>query len=942
MQRFTSLLSQGGRRPGARPARIKPHRPHPYRPHLETLEERLPPGDTILGALLAQAWTEPASLISNDAIILAPEGRPSLARGVSPWEAIEQSFIEPRRGGSTVERSESLSPFQGSGSQQLPDSQGSRPALPTVAPPGLADEIADWIASNPARQQRAPMQLPPADLHGLFHTTDTGYGFTGLIPTQRFWVPPSLPAGESTRQDVRLPVLPLELVGDTDSQPAVSGGGVHALFNLDVKTEAPFPTNVFTVPDHTQNTGRRVNLPLPDCKVYVSDCEDSHVLNELDGFNMQPRLSIPFDGPIDVHSVTSQSVFLVSLGDTLNHHDHGGQVVGINQVVWDVATTTLHVESDELLDQHTRYALIVTNGIHDTSGNTVEATETFRNFRHDVRGEYKHELLDAIHAARQLRVRESNIVAASVFTTQSATAILEKIRDQIHAATPAPADFLLGPGGTRTVFPLDRVTGITWNQQTGDDPPAFTTASLRPDLLRVIPGVVGELAYGKYVSPDYEVHPGEYIPQVPTHSGTPAVQGMSEVYFQLALPSGPKPAGGWPVAIFGQGLPSGGPGWNFPEAASMAEQGIATISIAQPGGGFGPLSTLTVNRTPADGGPVTFLAGGRGRDQDGDHAIGNTEGAWAARPQAIIYLRDTQRQMVADLMQLVREIEVGMDVDGDGTADLDSSRIYYFGQSFGGIYGTEFLAVEPDVRTGVLNVGGGSVVEDFRLHPNVRLVAQAASLAARVPSVINAPGVRQIDGVAVVAPYYNENLPLRDGVPLHVLLEDGTSYDIRSPVINAVPGAMAIQEVVEHMKWVTLSGDPLAFVPHLRREPLAGVPTKSVIFQFAKGDQNVLNPFTTALLRAGDLADRATYYRHDLAFAEEPRLLRNPHGFLAGIANPAGVLPLEREISLGAQAQIAIFFVTDGMEIIHPEPARLFETPIHGPLPEGLNYIPDP
>jgi hypothetical protein len=41
--------------------------------------------------------------------------------------------------------------------------------------------------------------------------------------------------------------------------------------------------------------------------------------------------------------------------------------------------------------------------------------------------------------------------------------------------------------------------------------------------------------------------------------------------------------------------------------------------------------------------------------------------------------------MVVDLLQLVRVIEVGMDVDGDTVPDLDPSRIYYFGQSLGGI-----------------------------------------------------------------------------------------------------------------------------------------------------------------------------------------------------------------------------------------------------------------
>jgi hypothetical protein len=47
-----------------------------------------------------------------------------------------------------------------------------------------------------------------------------------------------------------------------------------------------------------------------------------------------------------------------------------------------------------------------------------------------------------------------------------------------------------------------------------------------------------------------------------------------------------------------------------------------------------------------------------------------------------------------------------------------------------------------------------------------------------------------------------------------------------------------------------------------------------------------------------------------------------------------------RDIALGAQEQIATFFATDGTEIIHPEPARFFEVPIQGPLPEDLNFIP--
>ena len=115
---------------------------------------------------------------------------------------------------------------------------------------------------------------------------------------------------------------------------------------------------MFTVADPSHNTGLRVNLPLPDCQVRPSDCDDLQVINTLDGFNLQTRLSIPFSGPIDVTTVTSDTVFLVNLGRTLHRRKAGGHVVGINQIVWDQETHTLHVESDELLAQHTRYALL--------------------------------------------------------------------------------------------------------------------------------------------------------------------------------------------------------------------------------------------------------------------------------------------------------------------------------------------------------------------------------------------------------------------------------------------------------------------------------------------------------------------------------------------------------------------------------------------------------
>lgn len=427
--------------------------------------------------------------------------------------------------------------------------------------------------------------------------------------------------------------------------------------------------------------------------------------------------------------------------------------------------------------------------VRDTFGDPVEAG-AFQTFRHDLNfGQtkdkelkaYRKALLDALPLSGQA---PEDVVAASVFTTQSTTAILEKIRDQIKASDPEPASFQLGPGGSSTIFPLSTVTGITWNQQRSTVGPLTPTAVAAFAALTVYPGV-GTLAFGKYTSPDYETA-DKFIPAVGTRTGTPVVQVTNAVYFNLFLPAGTPPSAGWPVAIFGHGFGDSKNNSPFVVASSLATEGIATIAINVVGHGRGPLSTLVVNRTAANGGPVTFSAGGRGIDQNGDTVIDTTEGSSAAPPRGIISSRDGLRQTVVDLMQLTRVIETG------GIPDLDPSRIYYFGQSFGGIYGTIFLGVEPSVRLGVPNVPGGSVIEIVRLSPVFRPLLTLA-LGARTPPLLNAlPATSPLFG-------FIDNIPLRD----------------QPPVTNTVPLTAEIQTVIDDSEWVTQSGNPVAYAPHL-------------------------------------------------------------------------------------------------------------------------------
>jgi hypothetical protein len=705
----------------------------------------------------------------------------------------------------------------------------------------------------------------------------------------------------------------------SSSVDTTANGTRHALFNLHHPETGPFPTDIFTVANRTHNTGRRVDLPYPDCAIRVSDCDDLDVVNTLDGFGLQPQLSIPFDGPIDVETVNSDAIFLVNLGSTIDEDERSSKIIGINQIVWDTLTHTLHVETDELLAQHTRYALIITNRLRDTGGLPVEASNAFRRFRQIVRGEYKQALLEAIHAARRHGVREPDIVTASVFTTQSITAMMERIRDQIKDGTPDPANFLLGPMGERAVFKLPDVASISWAQHTRINPDQFSAMLIDLAVLQVVPGAVGTIAYAHYVSPDYNVHPGEYIPAVGTRTGTPRVRGYNDIYFTLYLPSGPRPAAGWPIALIGGGT-SGNQHFtsgNF--ASKLAANGIATIGINHMGQGFGPLGALTVNLK--DGSSLTIPDAGRGIDQNGDHMITNTEGSEAAGRWAwTISSRDAHRQTVIDLMQLVRVIEAGMDVDGDDVVDVDPSRIYFVGASAGSMIGTVFMALEPSVPAAVLAATPGVIPEHARWQPN-RQPLIGLSLLERTPSLINEPGLTEIDGVAVGGPRFNENKPLRN----------------QPPVINTIQGAIEIQKALEFSEMVSESGlTPVVWVRHLRDVPLPGLYPKSVIYQFANGDQQAVNPGTSSLIRAGNLEDRTLYYHHDLAFTQDPTMPKNPHLF-AGSPNHSNAL--FRSISRGAQDQIGAFFASRGTVVIHPEPAHFFEVPITGPLPEDLNYI---
>jgi hypothetical protein len=639
----------------------------------------------------------------------------------------------------------------------------------------------------------------------------------------------------------------------------LQGEGVMVRFDPASVETGPFPTDFLTVADPAQKTGLRVNLPSP----MIAD------LNRLDGFNIQPRIHVNFSAAINPDTLRG-GVFLVAL-ENLTNEEYGlerdGQVMPINEVIYDPDTITAYAKPDAFLDQHRRHAIVVTDAIRDRDGDPVVADPAFiACIETPAPSSYCDGLRQVVDRVAPL-FAPRRIVAASAFTTLSATDWMEKARSAIQSTL-----VNVHPAGPTNIVDASDIVGISLKQQTGANPARFDefNATVPSFLLQG----VGRIAFLSFSSPNF-LDSRQVIPSSPTGAPVLSPSEFNDVGFHVFLPSAQKPETGYPVVIFGHGFNDSRFGGPTVVAGTLARAGFAVVAMNAVGHGYGPESSITILETNLRS--VELPAGGRGVDLNGDGAIDSDEGCLLTGSPPFA-LRDCLRQTALDMMQLVRVIRGGLDADGDGTSDLDGDRIYYAGQSLGALYGTLVLAVEPAVRAGALNVGGATVVNIARWSPRFRSEARSF-LSALTPPLLN----RGDD--------FDENYVLR----------------YRPVRVNDVPGAVAIQNFFEEAEWFQAVGDPAAFAPHLFSSTLPGVPIKQVLWQFAKGDRTVPNPASTYLIRAANMRPSTIFYRHDLARAVAPDLDENPHTFLVNITSAPGAL-----IALSAQQQIADFLASDG------------------------------
>ncbi len=675
-----------------------------------------------------------------------------------------------------------------------------------------------------------------------------------------------------------------------------SGADTIVRFDPANPAVGPYPTDFLTTVDDTQRTNHRLQLPSPECTAQPSTCQEIQLLNQLDGFNLQPRIRVRFSGPVNTGTLRD-GIKIVWLGND-STDEFGLQPIGhvtpINQVIYDPATFTAYAKPDEFLNQHATYALVITDAVKDISGSPVKPDPAYQKCISSPGQDVKCSILASSLPLAAMAI-SAQIAGATLFTTLSATDFMEKARAALPNTNPS-----VQPTELKSVFDLDNLSSITVHYQKTSDPTTLSDFNIPFFILSGI----GRIAFGSFQSPNY-LNDDLVIPPTPTAGPIAQPISTNQIYFHVWLPKTLKPAAGYPVVIVGHGFTDDSFGVSSAVAGTFARSGFATVAINIFGHGFGPNSKISL--TDKSGAVSDIPTGGRGRPLSPGGTYGSFDGCILP---GILGARDCLRQSVIDLMQLTRAIAAGIDLDGDTIADLDAGQIYYAGHSFGSIYGTMLSALEPNILASALNSGGGSLADITRTSQSLHTLG-ILILGGRTPSLLN----KGFD------------------------YDDGSVLRYQAVRIENVPGAIAVQEFFQLAEWYGASGDGISYAPHLKSSTLAGVPIKPVLFQYGSGDPVVPNPSQTTLVRAANMRESTRFLRYDLARGAVPQLAASPHSAIANINSTA-----ELALALALQQQMAGFFLSGGKtipdvnDLVRPVFGQnLFEAPAF--LTEDYNYI---
>ncbi|MBK8407496.1 MAG: hypothetical protein IPL19_05865 [Sandaracinaceae bacterium] len=345
------------------------------------------------------------------------------------------------------------------------------------------------------------------------------------------------------------------------------------------------------------------------------------------------------------------------------------------------------------LEWDTTYAVVVTRDVKPDAGGDYERDLDFEALLGDDTSDANVVSARAIHAPAltalaNAGVAEADILSMAVFTTSAAY-------NELLAAR----DFMMDE------YELPVADANEWQPN--------ASASTHVELLgRYGPSPIfqqGDLPY------DYVEDGGNFV----VENGVPVVQDEFDVRFSLTIPPStvPMPAEGYPIVLYAHG--TGGDYRSYARngvGAMLAEQGIAVMGVDQihhgerlPGGGDPSIPVFNVLN------PLS--------------------------------LRDNARQSALDVVQQARLIDalaVPITVTGRAApVTFDTSKIYFYGHSQGGVNGPLFLAIDDQAQGGVLSGAGAVFVIAVVDKTEPINIADILTLALGLPGVGMDPLVRE-------------------------------------------------------------------------------------------------------------------------------------------------------------------------------------------------------
>ena len=437
-----------------------------------------------------------------------------------------------------------------------------------------------------------------------------------------------------------------------------------------------------------------------------TEAEAKARLSEFTGFGLSGSQLLEFTQPMDPATLSDATVRLYDITAT------PVQVPATVELLADKTHVVVTPKSGRLAEQ-TRYAVVVADAVRDAAG----ATPVRMPIGHFLQA---HAPLLAAGASQIRAVTDRDATRLENARGELAAALDALGRDHVLAAWPfttmpvaAPLAALRGQAQVLAV-PADpaNVVHMTPGQALADFP--FGIGSILN---------VGDVYHGTIQSPQF-LDPRT---RAWRGDGNPTTE---DIKFTMTVPK--HMTGPVPVVIFGHGLVTER---RFVLAVgdALAAKGYATISIDFPYHGErtycatgGPISVVN----PLDGSLASLnpcQAGstcndfGRCVDAQGN---GNhlatfgvistpvASGAVFLEIDHIANSKDHFQQALIDLGALDRSLRVGnwQAVIGQ---PVDTSRIYYSGQSLGGIMGAVFLGTAPAIPRAVLNVPGAGLIPMF-------------------------------------------------------------------------------------------------------------------------------------------------------------------------------------------------------------------------------------